>query len=99
VCVNLLHISPWAATRGLLAGAARCLPSGGVLAIYGPFRISGAHTAESNAHFDADLRARDTEWGIRDITDVAATATENGLDHAETIPLPANNHLLVFRRR
>ncbi|MDZ7787129.1 MAG: DUF938 domain-containing protein [Halofilum sp. (in: g-proteobacteria)] len=99
VCVNLLHISPWTATRGLLAGAARCLPRGGVLAIYGPFKISGTHTAESNARFDADLRARDAQWGIRDIADVAATATEHGLDHEETIALPANNHLLVFRRQ
>ncbi|MEF8834340.1 MAG: DUF938 domain-containing protein [Halofilum sp. (in: g-proteobacteria)] len=99
VCVNLLHIAPWAATRGLLAGAARCLPPAGVLVIYGPFRIAGEHTAESNARFDADLRARDAQWGIRNIRDVAATATEHGLNHEETIALPANNHLLIFRQR
>ena len=99
VCVNLLHISPWTATRGLFAGAARCLPAGGVLAIYGPFKISGTHTAESNARFDADLRARDAQWGIRDIADVAATAEDHGFDHEEIIALPANNHLLVFRRQ
>jgi len=99
VCVNLLHISPWTATRGLLAGAARCLPAGGVLAIYGPFKISGTHTAESNARFDADLRARDAQWGIRDIADVAAAATKHGLHQEETIAMPANNHLLVFRRQ
>ena len=99
LCVNLLHIAPWAAMRGLLTGAARCLPSGGVLAIYGPFRIAGEHTAESNARFDVHLRARDPQWGIRDVEDVAATATEHGLDHDETIALPANNHLLVFRQR
>lgn len=99
VCVNLLHISPWSATEGLLAGAARCLPDGGVFVVYGPFRFAGEHTAESNARFDADLRSRDTSWGIRDVADVAAIASGHGLDHEETIALPANNHLLVFRRQ
>jgi SAM-dependent methyltransferase len=99
VCVNLLHIAPWSATRGLLAGAARCLSAGGVLLIYGPFRVAGEHTAPSNARFDADLRARNTAWGIRDSADVAAIARAHGLDHEDTIALPANNHLLVFRRR
>ncbi len=99
VCANLLHISPWPATEGLFAGAGRCLPAGGVLVVYGPFRFAGEHTAESNARFDADLRSRDTSWGIRDVADVAAIASAHGLDHEETIALPANNHLLVFRRR
>ncbi|WP_245675793.1 DUF938 domain-containing protein [Halofilum ochraceum] len=99
VCVNLLHVSPWSATEGLLAGARRCLPAGGILVVYGPFRFSGEHIAESNARFDADLRAREPSWGIRDVDEVAATASGHGLDHDETIALPANNHLLVFRRR
>lgn len=99
VCVNLLHISPWSATEGLFAGVGRCLSGGGVLAVYGPFRLEGRHTAESNARFDAELRSRDPSWGIRDIADVAATASDHGLGHEETIALPANNHLLVFRRQ
>lgn len=99
LCVNLLHISPWSATKGLIAGAARCLPAGGILAVYGPFRFAGEHIADSNARFDADLRSRHASWGIRDVADVAAIASDHGLDHQETIALPANNHLLVFRRR
>lgn len=99
VCVNLLHISPWSATQGLLAGAGRCLPAGGILAVYGPFRFAGEHIAESNARFDTDLRARNPSWGIRDVADVTAVASDHDLDHEETIALPANNHLLVFRRR
>ncbi len=98
VCVNLLHISPWSATEGLLAGAGRCLPAGGILTVYGPFRFAGEHVAQSNARFDADLRARNPSWGIRDVADVTAIASDHGLAHEETIALPANNHLLVFRR-
>ncbi len=98
VSVNLLHVSPWSATEGLLAGAGRCLPAGGILVVYGPFRFAGEHIAESNARFDADLRSRDPSWGIRDVADVAATACEHDLDHEDTIALPANNHLIVFRR-
>ena len=97
VCVNLLHIAPWAATQGLLGGAGRLLPPGGPLAVYGPFRRDGEHTADSNARFDADLRARDPRWGIRDIADVVTEAAAHGLQHEETLALPANNHVLVFR--
>ena len=98
VCANLLHISPWEATEGLVAGAGRLLPSGGLLMVYGPFRRDGQHTAESNARFDAQLRARDDRWGIRDIKEVAECAAAHGLQHEETIAMPANNHILVFRR-
>ena len=97
VCINLLHIAPWEATLGLLAGAGRLLPAGGVLVIYGPFRIGGAHTAASNARFDADLHARDPRWGIRELEAVATHAAEQGLEHTETCALPANNHVAVFR--
>lgn len=99
VCVNLAHISPWGATEGLLTGARRMLPAGGLLVVYGPFRIDGQHIASSNARFDADLRARDPHWGIRAVGDVAAAASVQGLAHEQTIALPANNHLLIFRRR
>lgn len=99
VCCNLLHIAPWPVTPALLAGAAARLPGDAPLVVYGPFRIDGEHTAASNARFDADLRARDARWGIRDLADVVAAADAHGLAHAETLPMPANNLVLVFRRR
>lgn len=98
VCINLLHISPWAATEALMAGAARVLPAGGRLLVYGPFRVDGAHTAESNARFDAALRARDPSWGVRDSAEVAACAQAHGLALVDTRALPANNRMLVFER-
>lgn len=99
VCINLLHISPWAATESLMAGAARVLPPGGRLLVYGPFRVDGAHTAASNERFDAALRARDPSWGVRDSAGVAACAQGHGLALADTRALPANNRMLVFERR
>jgi hypothetical protein len=98
VAINMIHISPWAATEGLLAGADRILPPEGLLFCYGPFRVNGAHTAPSNAAFDADLRARNPEWGIRDLSDIAALAVRNDLVLAERIAMPANNFTLIFRR-
>lgn len=96
LCVNMAHISPWAATLGLLRGAARLLPPGAPLFLYGPFRRGGAHTAPSNAAFDESLRARDPAWGVRDLEAVAAAAA--GFRPPEIIPMPANNLTLVFRR-
>lgn len=96
-CANLLHIAPWSAGLGLLRGAGRHLAPGGVLVLYGPFRIDGAHTAPSNAAFDADLRARDARWGVRDLADVTAAAARSGLALAERVAMPANNQTLVFR--
>ena len=81
-----------------MAGAARILLAGGPLYLYGPFRENGAHTAESNLRFDADLRARDPAWGVRDLRDVIALATRNGLRHVETVSMPANNLSVVFRK-
>lgn len=98
VCVNLLHIAPWSVTEALMRGAAGLLPLGGRLLIYGPFRVDGQHTAESNARFDADLRARDPSWGIRDIDVVAETGRAQGMRHLETVAMPANNRILVFER-
>jgi len=98
VCVNLLHIAPWSVTEALMRGAARLLPAGGRLLVYGPFRVAGEHTAQSNARFDADLQARDPSWGIRDIDAVAEAAQAQGMVHLETIPMPANNRILVFER-
>lgn len=98
LCINLVHIAPWAATEGLVAGSARVLPPGGPLVLYGPFKRDGRHTAPSNAAFDADLRARDPAWGVRDLGDVARLAGAAGFGAAEVVPLPANNLLVAFRR-
>ena len=98
LCINMIHIAPWAATLGLMAGAARLLPEDGPLFVYGAFREDGQHTAPSNAAFDADLRARDPRWGVRDLEAVTASAAERGLRLERRIVLPANNLGLVFRR-
>ena len=98
LCVNLIHIAPWAATEGLLSGAARVLPPGGPLVLYGPFKRDGRHTAPSNAAFDAELRARDPAWGVRDLGDVARLAGAAGFGMAEVVPMPANNLTVMFRR-
>ena len=98
LCINMIHIAPWRATEGLFAGAARLLGSGGVLFLYGPYRRGGVHTAPSNAAFDADLRARDPQWGVRDLEDVAALGAAAGLGAPEIVPMPANNLSVVFRR-
>lgn len=98
VCINMLHIAPWSAAQALFAGAARHLEDDGVLFLYGPFRRDGAHTAPSNEAFDADLRARDPRWGIRDLETVQALARDTGFVFAEEVAMPANNLSLVFRR-
>lgn len=95
---NLIHIAPWSAAVGLIRGAGRHLAAGGVLVVYGPFRVGGNHTAPSNAAFDADLRARDPAWGVRDVEAVVALADDQGLVLERTVAMPANNLTLVFRR-
>ena len=99
VAINMIHIAPWTATLGLVAGAARVLSQSGVLFLYGPFREGGVHTGAGNAKFDADLRARDPSWGLRDLGDIAALGAQNGFMAPERIAMPANNLSLVFRRR
>jgi len=98
VCINMVHISPWAATEALFAGAGRLLGPGGVLYLYGPYRRDGAHTAPSNAAFDAQLRATDPGWGVRDMEAVIALGAAQGLSCEAPVPMPANNFSLVFRR-
>ena len=98
VCINMIHISPWTATVGLFRGAARTLGPGGALVTYGPYAIDGDFLAESNVAFDQSLRARNPEWGVRDLKDLDALAREHGLVHAETVRMPANNLTLVFRK-
>jgi hypothetical protein len=98
VSINMIHISPWRATQGLMAGAARVLPAGAPLYLYGPYRRHGLHTAPSNAAFDESLRARDPEWGVRDLEEVAALAAEHGLALQRSVAMPANNLSVIFRR-
>jgi hypothetical protein len=98
VAINMIHISPWAATLGLMAGAGRLLPSGGVLFLYGPFIDADVETAPSNLAFDHDLRGRDPAWGLRRVDAVAAAAARHGLALRERIAMPANNLALVFRK-
>lgn len=97
-CANVLHISPWRTTRGLMWGASQRLHPGGLLFIYGPFKQNGQHTAPSNEAFDASLRAQNAEWGVRDIADIQAVAHEHSLLLAEIEPMPANNMILIFER-
>jgi hypothetical protein len=96
---NMIHISPWQVCLGLLAGASRVLPEEGPLVLYGPYRVGGEHTAESNAAFDAWLRGRDPDWGVRDLEHVERAARAQGLGLDERVPMPANNQILVFRKR
>lgn len=98
LCINMVHISPWAATLGLLAGAAQLLPSGAPLILYGPYLEPDVPTADSNIAFDASLRARDPAWGLRQIDDVKAAAAAAGLTFAERRAMPANNLMLLLRR-
>lgn len=99
VCINMVHISPWASSEALLAGAASLLPPGAPVVLYGPYRRGGVHTAASNEAFDADLRRRNPEWGVRDLEAVAALAARRRLALEEIVEMPANNLSLVLRRR
>ena len=98
VCINMIHISPWAVSEGLLTGARRVLRTGGVICLYGPYKINGRHTAQSNEKFDAWLRTQNAQWGVRDFADVADLAARNGFVLIETVPMPANNLSIIFKR-
>jgi hypothetical protein len=95
--INMVHISPWRSALGLLDGAARLLPTGGPLILYGPWLKDDVPTAPSNLDFDQDLKARDPEWGLRKVEDFAAAASERGLALEESILMPANNLMLLLR--
>lgn len=97
-CCNMIHISPWATTQGLMHGAGALLGPGGKLALYGPFSRGGAHTAPSNEDFDQSLKSRDPSWGVRDRDDVAGEAEEVGLGLVREIEMPANNLVLLFQK-
>jgi len=98
VCINMIHIAPWAATPALMAGAGRALADGGPLILYGPYRRAGVETAASNEAFDASLKERDPSWGLRDLETVEEEARRAGLDLHEVIEMPANNLIVVFRK-
>ena len=99
LCINMAHISPWAASLGLLDGAARLLREGAPLVLYGPWLWNGIETATSNLDFDRDLKARDPQWGLRRVEDFAAAAAERGIELDEVRPMPANNLMLLLRPR
>lgn len=98
LCINMIHISPWEATVGLIEGAARTLPAGGVLFLYGPYRRAGQPTAPSNEDFDQDLKARNPAWGLRALEDVAALAARHGFAAPTVVEMPANNLSVIFRK-
>lgn len=98
LCINVVHIAPWAVAEGVIRAAGRHLAPDGCLILYGPYRRDGAHTAPSNDAFDRSLRARHPDWGVRGMEDVAGAAAERGLAWEKTVPMPSNNFSLVFRR-
>lgn len=98
LCINMVHISPWEASLALLDGAARALPAGAPLILYGPWIVDGEETAPSNLAFDADLKRRDPRWGLRELGRFAREAERRGIALAETRAMPANNRMLLFRK-
>ncbi|MEM8694494.1 MAG: DUF938 domain-containing protein [Pseudomonadota bacterium] len=98
MCINMIHISPWSATEGLLAGAGRVLKSGAPLYLYGPFRVPDRQTAPSNEEFDLSLKGRNPDWGLRDIRNVERAARRHALILDRTIDMPANNLSVIFRK-
>ncbi|WP_414712569.1 DUF938 domain-containing protein [Sphingobium sp.] len=96
--MNMIHISPWEATLGLLKGAGAILPPGGLFYLYGPYLRDGVDTAPSNVAFDASLKARDPRWGLRAMEDVIAAAQAQGLAFDLLVEMPANNLSLLFRK-
>ena len=95
--INMAHISPWEASLGLIAGAAKILPANGPLILYGPWLKDGIETVPSNLDFDANLKSRDGRWGLRRVEDFAAAASMKGFAFVEWSQMPANNLMLLFR--
>jgi SAM-dependent methyltransferase len=98
LCINMVHISPWLATAGLMRGAGKLLAPGALLYLYGPYRREGMETAPSNEAFDESLRAQNEEWGLRDVDAVADEAGLHGLQLERIVEMPANNLSLLFRK-
>ena len=97
LCINMIHISPWSATQGLIAGAKRLLGPGKPLYLYGPFYQADVATAPSNAAFDASLRQRNPDWGLRAVEDVIALARHHGFGSHQIVGMPANNLSVILR--
>ncbi|HET7576749.1 MAG TPA: DUF938 domain-containing protein [Sphingomicrobium sp.] len=97
--INMVHISPWESALGLIDGAARALPPGGPLILYGPWLRADVETAPGNLDFDSDLKRRNPTWGLRSVEEFEAAARDAGLELEETRPMPANNLMLLLRRR
>jgi len=98
LCINMIHIAPWRAAEGLFRGASKLLQPGAPLYLYGPYRRADVVTAPSNEAFDASLKSRNPEWGLRDLETVAALARDEGFSRAAITEMPANNLSVVFRR-
>ena len=97
--INMIHISPWEACLGLLKNANRILSSGGVLYLYGPFKVGGVHTSQSNADFDLSLKSQDPSWGVRSLDDVAEEALKQNFQLMKTVRMPANNLSVIFHKK
>ena len=95
---NMVHIAHWEVAVGLFRGAAQVLSAGGWLVTYGPYKIDGEHTSESNRRFDESLRGRDERWGMRDLAELAKLAARYGLALRERRDMPANNFLVIWDR-
>ena len=98
VNINMIHISPWIATQGLMTGAGRLLPAGGILFLYGPYIEPDIETAPTNLSFDLSLKGRNPAWGLRRLDEVTALAAQHGLELSERLSMPANNLALFFRK-
>jgi hypothetical protein len=98
-CINMIHISPWEATEGLMRGAGRLLGSGAPLYLYGPYRRGDRPLEPSNAAFDEDLKRRDPRWGLREVDEVTSCAAGHGFERIAVVEMPANNLSVVFRKR
>ena len=97
--INMIHISAWEACLGLLKNASRVLPAGGVLYLYGPFKVGGFHIAPSNAEFDLSLQSQSPSWGVRNLDDVAEEALKQNFQLMKTIRMPANNFSVIFHKK
>jgi hypothetical protein len=97
VCINMVHIAPWSATNALCVGAARHLRTGGLLVLYGPYLENG-RAAQSNLDFDASLKRRNPEWGLRELDDLTRVAASHGLARQQVVRMPANNLTVIFAK-
>lgn len=98
-CANLIHIAPWVVCQHLMQFVAAALHTGGRFVMYGPFKLNGQHTAESNVAFEQWLLSQSDEYGVRHFEDVVEQARLNGLVLLERVPMPANNFCLIFEKR